>query len=92
MANKQKAKEAIWYVENCMLNDKCEIPNCAYYGHLHMLDYLLEYIYESEPVIRCTNCKHYNKGENESDSWAICKLFNIDTYDEFYCANGEKKQ
>lgn len=45
-------------------------------------------------VVRCKDCKYQDKGENESESWNVCKYrpclyFSID--DDDYCSNGERK-
>lgn len=44
-------------------------------------------------VVRCKDCKYQDKGENESESWNVCKYrpwlyFGID--DDDYCSNGER--
>lgn len=45
-------------------------------------------------VVRCKDCKYQDKGENESESWNVCKYrpwlyFSID--DDDYCSYGERK-
>lgn len=45
-------------------------------------------------VVRCKDCKYQDKGENESESWNVCKYrpclyFSIN--DDDYCSNGERK-
>ena len=45
-------------------------------------------------VVRCKDCKYQDKGENESESWNVCKYrpwlcFGID--DDDYCSNGERR-
>lgn len=45
-------------------------------------------------VVRCKDCKYQDKGENESESWNVCKYrpwlyFSID--DDDYCSCGERK-
>lgn len=43
------------------------------------------------PVVRCKDCRWYDNGSNESDAWMYCTLERINTYNEFYCAHGEKR-
>lgn len=49
---------------------------------------------EAEPVVRCKVCKYQDKGENESESWNVCRYrpwlyFSVN--DDDYCSNGERK-
>ena len=45
-----------------------------------------------EPVVRCEDCVHYDKGENDSESWMYCKVLAKDVYDGFYCKLGERRE
>lgn len=42
------------------------------------------------PAVRCRECKWYDKGSNEVDSWARCSRMRVDVYDDFYCEAGER--
>lgn len=42
------------------------------------------------PAVRCRECKWYDKGANEVDSWARCGRMRVDVYDDFYCEAGER--
>lgn len=44
------------------------------------------------PVVRCEDCVHYDKGENDSESWMYCKVLAKDVYDDFYCELGERRE
>jgi len=44
------------------------------------------------PVVRCENCIHLDRGENESESWFYCKLNAHDRYEGFYCADGKMRE
>ena len=44
------------------------------------------------PIVRCKDCKWYDKGENASEEWSECKLpirptFSVGDYD--YCSWGD---
>lgn len=43
-------------------------------------------------LIRCKDCKYQDKGENESESWNMCRMHNISTYDEAFCSWGRKRE
>ncbi len=43
-------------------------------------------------VVRCNDCVHYDKGENDRESWMYCKVLAKDVYDDFYCELGERRE
>lgn len=43
-------------------------------------------------VVRCKDCVHYDKGENDSEAWEYCKVLAKDVYDNFYCKLGKKRE
>ena len=46
---------------------------------------------DAVPVVRCKDCKHYNTtGCSKSFGW--CENMGTGTSDNFYCANGAKKE
>ena len=55
-------------------------------------------IVRTEPtidIVRCKECRWYDSGQNESDSWNYCtRHFGhyIDTNDDDYCSYGERKE
>lgn len=46
---------------------------------------------DAVPVVRCRECRHWIKGENVSDSWEFCDLFQREIGGEQYCSYGERK-
>lgn len=62
----------------------------------HEREIVLQAIEESPaisavPVVRCKDCKHYNTtGCSKSFGW--CENMGTGTSDNFYCANGAKKE
>ena len=46
-------------------------------------------------VTRCEDCRWYDKGENDSESWQICTRHigaSYTTADDDYCSMAERKQ
>ena len=43
-------------------------------------------------VVRCKDCRWYDKGENVADSWELCKRHKHNTEDDGYCHHGERKE
>lgn len=46
-------------------------------------------------VVRCRDCKWYDKGENEVDAWSICiRTYGIkdDVSESDYCSWGERRE
>ena len=89
-----KIEEIIKKIMGCAQKDACEKGDCEYFYCLHELEILAEYLehHKALNIVHCKECKWYNKGENESDSWATCRLITgrHDVHDDFYCANGER--
>ena len=49
---------------------------------------------EQEEIIYCKDCKHWDAGENESDSWSLCtahfnRYYAVSESD--YCSFGERE-
>ena len=42
-------------------------------------------------VVRCRDCKHWDSGKNESDSWELCCLHVTGTEPEDFCSYGERE-
>ncbi len=47
---------------------------------------------EFAKIVRCKDCRWYDKGENVVDSWELCKLHNHNTEDDGYCHHGERRE
>lgn len=46
-------------------------------------------------VVRCKDCKWQDKGENECESWNMCKhnvIEHFAIYDEHFCKWGERRE
>lgn len=50
--------------------------DCLYLDELHQL----------VKIVRCKDCYHYDKGENESDSWQYCRFMRSDVHDDGFCS------
>jgi Lar family restriction alleviation protein len=46
---------------------------------------------ENELIVRCENCKHYNR-IGCSDGFGWCESMDRGVSDDFYCANGAKME
>ena len=46
---------------------------------------------DAVPVVRCENCKHYNR-IGCSDGFGWCESMDRGVSDDFYCANGAKME
>ena len=42
-------------------------------------------------VVRCKDCRWYQKGKNEVDSWQWCMVKHCDVSDDEYCSNGRQE-
>jgi len=42
-------------------------------------------------VVRCKDCVHYDKGENDSEAWEYCKVLAKDVFDDFFCKLGKRR-
>lgn len=47
---------------------------------------------EPEALVRCKDCRWYDKGENVVDSWELCKRHKHNTRDDGYCHHGERRE
>lgn len=57
----------------------------------HAIDMAIEAL--SEPsIVRCVDCRWYNKGENESESWKWCRLDAHRADDNWFCSFGERRE
>lgn len=46
-------------------------------------------------VVRCKDCKWQDKGENECESWNLCRhnvIEHFAIYDEHFCSWGERRE
>lgn len=46
-------------------------------------------------VVRCADCKYQDKGQNECESWSMCKYRSwlyFPVNDEDFCSNGERNE
>ncbi len=46
-------------------------------------------------VVRCADCKYQDKGQNECESWSMCKYRSwlyFPVEDEDFCSNGERNE
>ena len=46
-------------------------------------------------VVRCKDCKWQDKGENECESWNLCRhnvIEHFAIYDEHFCGWGERRE
>ena len=48
--------------------------------------------YNIPDIVQCKNCTHWHKGQNESDSWEWCSIFQHNIGENEYCSYGEPKQ
>lgn len=84
--DKEKAKEAIRKINNCIMNDKCELIDCGYYCTLPYLEELSEYLNSIEKVVHCMDCKYYVKGEEH------CVMWGMTFKDNFFCGSAEERE
>ena len=63
-------------------------PKTTFAGPILIDGEICEYV----PVVRCKDCRWYDKGENVVDSWEYCKLHRHNTEDDGYCHHGERKE
>jgi len=42
-------------------------------------------------IVRCKDCVHYDKGENDSEAWEYCKVLAKDVFDDFFCKLGKRR-
>ena len=43
-------------------------------------------------LIRCKDCKYYDVGENDSESWTWCKFHEISMNSTDFCNSGKRKE
>ena len=43
-------------------------------------------------IITCKNCNHWNFNENASILCGYCSQFETETGEDFYCADGERRE
>ena len=49
---------------------------------------------QSQPIVRCKDCRFQDKGRNESESWNLCRYrpwLHVPTEDEHYCGYAERR-
>ena len=47
---------------------------------------------EALSIVRCKDCYHYDKGENESESWQYCRFLRHNTSDDEFCSWAERRE
>ena len=47
---------------------------------------------EMVAVVLCKDCYHYDKGENESESWQYCRFLRHNTSDDDFCSWAERRE
>ena len=90
MDKRARAKEAITKIRHCIMNDKCELIDCGYYGALSSLEELSRFLDDMKIVVRCKDCKY---SEQTIDAWNnryFCKKYEYSHEDDWFCADGEE--
>lgn len=59
-------------------------------------DDILEIIDEMpEAVVRCKDCRYYDRGKNESEEWSECRYYwyvsDFEVNPDCFCSRGERK-
>lgn len=48
-----------------------------------------------EAVVRCKDCRYYDKGKNESEEWSECRYYwyvsDFDVSPDCFCSRGERR-
>ena len=92
------------FIDDCRICDIClqEAPRCSY--DCDFPDFLTgkwEMAIDAQPtidaveVVRCKDCRWYDKGENEVSTWSICtRLMGIrdSVIDTDYCSFADRRQ
>ena len=52
----------------------------------------LDMAIEALSIVRCKDCYHYDKGENESESWQYCRFLRHNTSDDEFCSWAERRE
>lgn len=74
------------YCSDCEEKDVCEKVTC---------DVKKMPTIDAVPVVRCRECRWYDVGKNDSESWSECtlrygKYFNVSPMD--FCSYGQRKE
>ena len=74
------------YCSDCEGKDVCEKVTC---------DVKKMPTIDAVPVVRCRECRWYDVGKNDSESWSECtlrygKYFNVSPMD--FCSYGQRKE
>ena len=92
--NRMDREKVIKGLECCnQVEEGCEV--CPYYNDfngcmLELREDALALLKEQEAVIRCKDCKHYNIiGCSKGFGW--CERYDIGHADDWFCADGERK-
>ena len=43
-------------------------------------------------VVRCRECKFFDKGQNDAESWEWCNIWERDCESECYCRYGQRRE
>lgn len=54
-------------------------------------EYLNKQLAERQEIILCKDCRYHDAGENEVDAWNRCGFHHIDTDDNKFCSDGERR-
>ena len=90
MNKKARAKDAINKIRHCIMNDKCELIDCGYYGALSSLEELLRCIDDMEIMVHCKDCKYLEPMELLATQ--RCRILKRCVTDDWFCADGEEKE
>ena len=46
----------------------------------------------NKELVRCKDCKYYDAGENDSESWTWCKFHETSMHSTDFCNYGKRKE
>lgn len=50
------------------------------------------YLFNVGELVRCKDCYHYDKRENEAESWEYCRFLRHNTSDDDFCSWAERRE
>ena len=80
------------YIKAVMINDRLLQGNAEFTLYAQEVERQVNAL-PSIDIVRCKECKWYDNGQNESDSWNCCtRHFGhyIDVNDDDFCSYGER--
>ena len=80
------------YIKSVMINDRLLQGNAEFTLYAQEVERQVNAL-PSIDIVRCKECKWYDNGQNESDSWNYCtRHFGhyIDVNDNDFCSYGER--